>query len=165
MGKKQIAHMPHMSLGLMLRLNVHTLDNLGSFMSRYCRQQMLWYLLLYIAKHTLRAHCHGFYEPFLGETRPSALGTFHLIHGPCKPVYLFTTRRRTQKIFSLQRKEENIWRKEWEGREVFLNTSLVLFLWSRKIPLFKYFLHFSAEKIFFGVLRLVVNRYTGLQGP
>ena len=96
--------MPHMSLGLMLRLNVHTLDNLGSFMSRYCRQQMLWYLLLYIAKHTLRAHCHGFYEPFLGETRPSALGMLDPIYGPCKPVYLFTTRRRTPKnIFSAEK--------------------------------------------------------------
>ena len=54
---------------------------------------------LYIAKHTLRAHCHGFYEPFLGEIRPSALGMLDLIYGPCKPVYLFTTKQRTQKYF------------------------------------------------------------------
>ena len=101
-----------MCLGSMLRLNVHTFDNLGSFMSRYCRQQILWYLLLYLAKNTLRAHCHGFYEPFLGEIRPSALGMLDLIYGPCKPVhwfttytavYLFTTKQRAQKNFSAEK--------------------------------------------------------------
>ena len=101
MESKQIAHMSHMCLGLMLRLNVNTFEDLGSFMSRYCRQQILWYLLLYLAKNTLRAHCHGFYEPFLGEIRPSALGMLDLIYGPCKPVDLFATNAKN--IFSAEK--------------------------------------------------------------
>ena len=36
-----ITHGKQMCLGSMLRLNVHTFDNLGSFTSRYCRQQIL----------------------------------------------------------------------------------------------------------------------------
>ena len=93
------SYVPHVSW--LNALNVNTFEDLGSFMSRYCRQQILWYLLLYLAKNTLRAHCHGFYEPFLGETRPSALGMLDLIYGPCKPVDLFTTNAKN--IFSAEK--------------------------------------------------------------